>query len=225
MGTGQVEEFLTAKLPQVSVLRFDADVVKTHVQAKKLLINFYATPGAVLVGTRGMLPYLTQNIETSVVSSLQSLLAIPNYDQEEKVLADLLALSEKTTNHLVIQFPDPEHRVLQTFSRSTTQLFQEQENQLRKNYQYPPYGILISIDIPVPQAKADMVQKRYAQVFDEYQPHTVINPGKRSNTACVHLDLKLVCTQSDLYTGLEYENLRALLRHLPLGASVQVEGS
>lgn len=147
IGRQMVEQELTRMFPDTPVFSFDRDVVKTRKQARDRIEQFYQTPGSILLGTEMGLLYLTEPVPLSGVISLDSLLSIPEWNIYERIMSLLVKTREMTTQEMLVQTRKPDDPILALAERGALGEFYKEEIAERKQYQYPPFTLLIKISV------------------------------------------------------------------------------
>lgn len=144
IGTDTVAEEIRKFFPKRKVFQIDADATSGVRKIKEVMANFYAEPDAVLIGTEMALPYL-ENIDNSVIISMDSLLHIPSYKIYEKMLHLSATISSFTKNKLIIQTRQIENSVIEALEKNDLSVFYEKDLEKRKLFNYPPYSTVIKI--------------------------------------------------------------------------------
>ncbi|MFC1730649.1 hypothetical protein ACFL6I_09980 [candidate division KSB1 bacterium] len=91
-GIQLVEEQLKERFPEHSFFRIDSDITNTYKKARAVVKEWQNTPGGVLIGTEMALSHIEEPIEHIAVASIDSLLSIPDFKIETKILSILLTL-------------------------------------------------------------------------------------------------------------------------------------
>ena len=145
IGIQQVYDELHKLFPQTPIILFDHITAKTYKKATFLRDTFYATKGAILLGTHMALPYLSEPIDHSVVVNMDALLATPTWRLEEENLALLLRLREVTKGTVFVQARSKETGVFEYARHGSVENFYTDELELRKKFGYPPYTTFIHL--------------------------------------------------------------------------------
>jgi len=147
VGIQNVAEEIKKILPKSEIFMMDADSVTTYKKVVKIRDDFFATPGAVLVGTEMALSFLNQDVENSVVVSLDSFFSIPDFKISEKVFHILLQMRALTSQKMLVQTRQPENPLFdQALSGNLIDFYREQVSE-RKNLNYPPFAKFIKLSI------------------------------------------------------------------------------
>lgn len=145
IGIQHIYDELHKIFPTIPTTLFDHITAKTYKKSSFLRDTFYKTKGSILLGTQMAVPYLTENIDLSVIVNMDALLATPTWRLEEENLALLLALREITTGKVLVQTRTPETSVLTYAKLGTVEHFYTEELELRKTFHYPPYVTFIHL--------------------------------------------------------------------------------
>jgi primosomal protein N' len=142
IGSERVEEELTKAFPEAHIARIDQDA--TPAQMRKRIKEALETPGSIVIGTEVLLPLLSPEnpIALGIIASADSLLALPFWRARERFVRVGLMLGERTEKTIVAT-RHPEDAALLALAAPTEGLFWQEETELRKILQYPPFGTLI----------------------------------------------------------------------------------
>ncbi len=138
---------------------FDHSTANTFNKAQKLAKQFYAQKSSILIGTGMALPYLTQAVSLSAVTSYEAARAIPSWRAEEYLLALLLQLREKTTKDCYVMLRTKPDQLLKYASRGLIDEFYNEEIMMRQTLSYPPYTIFILLSWYGSKAQLKAVQE------------------------------------------------------------------
>ncbi len=191
IGIERIEEEVAELFPDAPRFVFDGDRIKTRAQARKLIAQFEASHGGILIGTPMTVPYLTL-IERTAVISIDSLFAIPDFRMNERIFALILALREKTSGTLIVQTRMDDTTLLEQALKGDLLAFTEDELGLRKAFSYPPYGTIIKITLRGKRAELPTELERlkaYLVESNPISPQTITREPK--NMFRMHLILKL----------------------------------
>ncbi|MCH7597789.1 hypothetical protein IID27_01955 [Patescibacteria group bacterium] len=217
IGTQRVRLELKKKLPLTNVFVLDSDTVKTSTQALTIVKKFYSTEGSVLIGTEMSLPYLNDPITYTAVTSIDSLLSLPDPKVYERVFFILLKIRAMTQKTFLVQSRQPELPLLRYGLEGNLNDFYRSELKQRKQFNYPPFSTLIKITAVGTLSKTISEMEKIKKLLDAYEvtiypAFTPLMKGKYS----LHGLLKI---PSERWPD---KKLRGLLRALPLYISVDV---
>ncbi len=168
IGIQQIYDEVHKLFPNTPIILFDHITACSYKKATFLRESFYKTKGAILLGTQMAVPYLTKDVDLSVVVNMDALLATPTWRLDEENLALLLTLRERTKGNVLIQTRSPLTEVLTHAKQGTVERFYTEELELRKTFNYPPFATFIHLTW---QGEPDVVKKiedDVTAVFTEY---------------------------------------------------------
>ncbi len=168
IGAELVAEEISAQFPNHSVLRLDADSVKTHKEATTVIKKFYDTPGGVLVCTEMALLYLDQKVENVAVASIDSMFGVPDFRIRERILSILIRLRTLAVKNFLIQTRNTEEPVFTFAEKGNLIDFYRQEIIDRETYDYPPFTVLIKISLSGEKTKVEEAMSRVGEFLKEY---------------------------------------------------------
>lgn len=145
IGIETVEKELRKNLPDVNIFRIDTDTVKNHKKAKSIATEFYKTPCSILIGTEMAILYLDEQIESTVVATIDSLFAIPDFRGNEKIMNILLKMRQLSANKFVVQTRSIDEPVFDYAIKGNIADFYRSEISEREHFAYPPFVTLVKI--------------------------------------------------------------------------------
>jgi len=143
IGIQQIEDKLKTELAEFPLTIFDHTNITTHRQAKQAVGSFYDSKGAILLGTAMALPYLTEPVSLSAITSLDAARSIPTWRADEELFGLLLRLRELTEEEVIVQTRTAVDELLHNAEKGAVDHFYNDESALREMVGYPPYSILI----------------------------------------------------------------------------------
>ena len=217
IGIERIVLYLKDKLPQAKLFVLSSDTAKTPPQAKKIADEFYATPGAILVGTEMAMSYLQSDVTNSVISSLDSLLCIPDFHIEEHIFGIIATLREQTTSTLFIETLLIKNSMLKHAQNGSLTQYAEEELQLRKKLNYPPYTNLIKVTCSGTRATVIKDMQTFIELTDAYKPRVFAGFIPRGGNLELHALIRLpINAWPDTH-------LVEILRSLPPAFSVDID--
>jgi len=147
VGTESIALEIMKKYPNRTVFIIDREHTKTHAQAKKVRNEFYATEGAVLVGTDMAVNYIHTVIPHIHIASIDALFTLPHYAIREKIMRTILVLQNKATTTFTIQTRIADDSLFKNIKEGMLTEFYRDEFKARKQYEYPPFTTLIRISV------------------------------------------------------------------------------
>ncbi|TRM12348.1 primosomal protein N' [Lentibacillus cibarius] len=152
-GTQRIEEALTQLIPQARVLRMDVDTTRRKGAHEKLLNQFANKEADILLGTQMIAKGLDfENVTLVGVLTADSMLHLPDFRSAEKTFQLLTQVSGRAGRHdlpgeVIVQTYTPEHYSIELASQYDYLQFYQNEMQMRKKFQYPPYVFLALITV------------------------------------------------------------------------------
>ena len=155
-GTQKVEQELVRHFPGIRVIRMDVDTTSRKGAHEQLLRKFGRGQADVLLGTQMIAKGLDFPDVTLVgVIAADSMLHLPDFRSAERTFQLLTQVSGRAGRHekpgkVVIQTYNADHYSIRMAANRQTELFYQQESQVRKKHFYPPYCGLFSFLISHP---------------------------------------------------------------------------
>ncbi len=161
VATESIEQFIHDKFPHAVTFVFNSDRVKTQKQARRMIADYYNTPGAILIGTEMALLYTKEEIEHIAVVSIDSMFSIPDFSIHERILTNLLRAKSLASKTFLLQTRNPESPIIGFAHSGNIREFVRAELKDRRTYKYPPYSFMIKL---VVQGAPTVVQKEAEQL-------------------------------------------------------------
>ena len=152
LGTERLEEVVQKEFPSARLLRWDADTTRRKGEHELILSHFSAHRADVLIGTQMLAKGLDLPLVTLVGIVLAEVgLNLPDYRAAERSFQVLTQVAGRAGRsplggHVVLQTYQPDNYVIQAASRHDFEGFYQQELELRKSLNYPPYSRLIRLE-------------------------------------------------------------------------------
>ena len=218
IGIDLVAQKIRDKFPDVTLTQIDSDNIKTVTQARAAITEFKNHPGSILLGTEMMLSYLTGKIDNAVVVSLDSLLSIPDFRMNEKIVHTLLKIRSMTERHMVVQTRKADEKIFDYALKGNLSDFHRAEIDERKRWNYPPFTTLVKITI---EGKKDEISLEMAEIQKNFEPYVVdIFPAFTHTVRGNYVLHGLVRIPRDKWPDME---LAAKLRALPPYVTVNID--
>ena len=164
VGFEKVFEETKANFPKIPIFRVESGVIKTSKQVEKTISDFYKESPAILVGTEMAIPYLRKPIPTSVIVSVDNMLSLPDYSISERLFSLVIHIYDATEKCLVVQTRHEKNEIFEYLTQKSISGFQENELEKRKEFNYPPFTVLVKITII---GKEDQVKSRARALREE----------------------------------------------------------
>ncbi|MEB9518951.1 primosomal protein N', partial [Bacillus cereus] len=168
-GTQKVEEEITKLFPEARVIRMDVDTTSRKGMHEKLLKAFGEEKADILLGTQMIAKGLDFPKVTLVgVLTADTMLHLPDFRASEKTYQLLTQVSGRAGRHelpgeVVIQTYTPEHYSIELAKNQQYDVFFDQEMQMRRTRQYPPYYYVVLVTVSHPELlKAVQVTEKIA---------------------------------------------------------------
>jgi primosomal protein N' (replication factor Y) len=169
VGIDSVEVEIKKQHPESSIFTLDKDRVKTHEKAKEIIRTFEETPGSILLGTEMALPYLTFKIQSTIIASLDSFFAIPDFRIGERIMQILIKLRSITTEQFLLQTRNPEAKLLEYGLKGNLMDFYKDEISEREQFLYPPFKTIIKLTL---EGTKDRVTSLITEAKQKFASHT-----------------------------------------------------
>jgi primosomal protein N' len=186
IGIQSTHDELRKILPQTPIILFDHTTATTYKKARFLQETFYSTKGAIMLGTHMAIPYLTKEIENSLVVNMDALLTTPTWRLEEENLALLLRLREVTKSSVFIQTRSREHELLSYARYAEVERFYTDELALRKSFNYPPFARFIHLTWQAPQDEAKKIEVEVQKLLEHFAISIYQSPRAPKGTVIAH---------------------------------------
>ncbi len=152
LGTERLEEVVQKEFPGARLLRWDADTTRHKGEHELILSHFSAHRANILIGTQMLAKGLDLPLVTLVGIVLAEVgLNLPDYRAAERSFQLLTQVAGRAGRsplggQVVLQTYQPENYVILAASQHDSEGFYQQELELRKALNYPPYSRLIRME-------------------------------------------------------------------------------
>lgn len=216
IGIQQVYDELHKLFPNAPTILFDHMSARTYKKATFLRDTFYNTKGAILVGTHMAIPYLTESVDLSVIVNMDALLATPTWRLDEENLALLLTLREQTDGPVYVQTRAEKAEILEHAKYGTVESFYDEELNLRKSFNYPPYATFIHLTWQGASEQVKKDEARIAELLKEFNPSIYQSPNTTAENTVMYCLIRLP------RESWPNETLSGLLRTLPPSIRIMI---
>jgi primosomal protein N' len=145
IGIENVLQEIQKKIPDREILILDKDHAKTPKQIKKIINQFYEEPASILIGTEMALLYLSEQIDNTVIISIDAMFSLPDFRVRERILNILIKSKDLTRENFIIQTRHPEDLIFRHAMDGNLAEFYRFELADRKKYDFPPFSLIIKI--------------------------------------------------------------------------------
>jgi primosomal protein N' (replication factor Y) len=154
-GTQKLERELAKRVPELEVIRLDADAVEKPEQLRGALERFARAERAVLVGTQMVAKgHHFPGVELAAVVDADMGLALPDFRAEERTFQLLTQLAGRSgrdaPGRVLVQTFQPDSRAVSYAGRHDVRGFLDEELERRRSLGYPPFRHLVRIVVSGP---------------------------------------------------------------------------
>ena len=154
-GTQKLERELARELPDLELVRLDADAVAKPEQLAALLRRFAETDGAVLLGTQMVAKgHHFAGVELAAVVDADTGIGLPDFRAEERTFQLITQLAGRSgrdaPGRVLVQTFQPDSRPVSYAARHDVSRFLAEELGRRKALDYPPFAHLVRIVVTGP---------------------------------------------------------------------------
>lgn len=192
IGIQQVYDEAVTTFPTSKVFLLDHVTGSTRKRAKKIIDDFYATRGAILVGTQMTIPYLgLQGADISAIISLDATRANPTWRADENVFRLLLQLREQSTQEVLVQTRTTPDSVLQNAIHGSVEVFYNEEIELREMLNYPPFSCFVLLSWVGEKAVVLQIEEQIKQMTAPAVASFYSNPSSTDSKVLRHALFRL----------------------------------
>jgi primosomal protein N' (replication factor Y) len=160
-GTQKLERELARELPELELIRLDADAVAKPEQLADSLRRFADAEAAVLLGTQMVAKgHHFTGIELAAVIDADTGLAMPDFRAEERTFQLITQLAGRSgrdaPGRVLVQTFQPDSRTVAHAARHDVGRFMTEELERRQALDYPPYSHLVRIVVTGPELEPVM---------------------------------------------------------------------
>ena len=154
-GTQKLERDLARELPDLELIRLDADAVAKPEQLTSSLARFVDAKGAVLLGTQMVAKgHHFEGVELAAVVDVDTGLGLPDFRAEERTFQLITQLAGRSgrdaPGRVLVQTFQPEARPVVHAARHDVPRFLAEELERRQALEYPPFAHLVRIVVAGP---------------------------------------------------------------------------
>ena len=168
IGAQKGEEDLRVLFPEGVFFRLDKDTAPTKKKAERIIEDFYAHPGSILIGTEMALAYLHKKIAATAVLSIDSLFMLPDFRINEKIFSLLMKLRSRAIKTFIIQTRAADNPLFGHVLRGNMLEFYREEIQAREMFHYPPFTTLIKLTWNGTESQIIKIKQEIESLFEAY---------------------------------------------------------
>lgn len=171
IGTEQVERSLKAIFPELRLLRMDADTTRHKGSHDKIIKAFRTHKADVLIGTQMIAKGLHfPHVTLACVLNCDSALNIPDFRSSEHAFQLLTQVAGrsgrgKLKGKVIFQSALPSHPLIEMAKGQDFEVFFDEEIEVRKLFEYPPFTQMIKINF---QGEDEKQLEFYAKRFKDF---------------------------------------------------------
>jgi primosomal protein N' (replication factor Y) len=155
-GTQKLERELEREVPELELIRLDADAVAKPEQLALSLQRFAAAEGAVLLGTQMVAKgHHFAGVELAAVVDADTGLGMPDFRAEERTFQLITQLAGRSgrdaPGRVLVQTFQPDSRTVAHAARHDVGRFLTEELERRRALDYPPFSHLVRIVVSGPE--------------------------------------------------------------------------
>jgi primosomal protein N' (replication factor Y) len=160
-GTERLEAELAARVPELELVRLDADSVGGPAELADALARFRAADRAVLLGTQMVAKgHHFEGVALAAVVDADTGLALPDLRAEERTFQLLTQLAGRSgrdaPGRVIVQTFSPDARPVVLAARHGVEEFLAGELERRRELGYPPYRHLVRVVVAGPSARGPL---------------------------------------------------------------------
>lgn len=217
IGIDKVQEEIKSNFPKIDIFKIDSDSTKSEKDINETLAKFRAKPGSILLGTELAIQNFSEKIDHIAISSMDSLFSLPDFRIQEKMMYNLIRLRAQATRSILVQTRKAEQKVFEYGLKGNLSDFYRMTIDERKQFEYPPFSIIIKITI---EGKKDEIANTMADVAKFLEPQTIdIFPAFTSTVRGKSVIHGLIKVAKHAWPDLELSNK---LRSLPPNVMVKI---
>ena len=170
-GTQRLERELARELPELELIRLDADAVARPEELAASLRRFTKARGAVLLGTQMVAKgHHFEGVELAAVVDADTGLALPDFRAEERTFQLITQLAGRSgrdaPGRVIVQTFQPDARPIVYAARHDVPRFLTEELERRKALGYPPFAHIVRIVVsgPAPEPVQRALQELRAGI-------------------------------------------------------------
>jgi primosomal protein N' (replication factor Y) (superfamily II helicase) len=154
-GTQKLERDLARELPDLELIRLDADAIAKPEHLAASLARFAEASGAVLLGTQMVAKgHHFAGVELAAVVDVDTGLGLPDFRAEERTFQLITQLAGRSgrdaPGRVLVQTFQPDARPVVHAARHDVPRFLTEELERRKALEYPPFAHLVRIVVTGP---------------------------------------------------------------------------
>lgn len=169
-GIDRVAEEIRAAFPQINLFELHKDAAPSAAKATKIVADFYASRGSVLLGTEMAFSFLYKKVAATAIASFDSLFSIPDFRIREKIFRLILQTKNISKENFLIQTRNPSDPTVEFAVSGNLLEFYKKEIEDRASLNYPPFGLFIKVTVRGPKTFVVRETENLKNILSEYRP-------------------------------------------------------
>jgi len=170
VGTERIRDEIKAALPDVEMFHVDMDTTTTEKQISERIERWRSRPGSVLIGTEMALMHISGTVDHVAVASVDSMLALPDFRIEERLMYMLLRLRSIATRTVLVQTRRADNRIFEYGLKGNLSDFYRSVIAERKRFDYPPFSLLVKITL---EGRKEDIARQMGELQAHLAPHEI----------------------------------------------------
>jgi len=169
IGTDRIREELEKLFSDAKIYQIDKENT-TDKEAKNIIKDFEKNKGSILIGTEMAFSYIHNEVDHSIIVSIDGLLSIPSFNITQKILQTILKLQNITKSNLVIQTRNIENVILNNIINGNILTLIRQDLKEREFFNYPPFKKIIKITFIGNKIESEKAKNYLEKILQDYDP-------------------------------------------------------
>ncbi len=179
IGVETIEKELRRIIPHPFIFHLNKDAAPTPAKAMRTADDFLHTRGGILIGTEMALRYVRSPVEVAAVVSADSLIGMPDFRVNERLLSILTSIRALGREKVIFQTRSPENPVFSAAAEGNFLPFFEREIDERRKFAFPPFSLFIKIAWEGSPSRAAKDSELVRELFGETVHIVKVRAGGR----------------------------------------------
>jgi primosomal protein N' (replication factor Y) len=195
IGIDTIYNLIEEKRPNLKedskIFKLDRESIKKESDGKKIVQEFLKHDNSILLLTEIGLPFIPLTAYVAV-ASLDSLFSLPDFRIGERIVHNLIELSQHSEKYFLIQTRNADSQLLRTITGGGLMEFYRAEIAAREKLQYPPFMTFIKLTIQAPRDRAMQMLEELQELLADWSPSVFpAFTATVKNEAVINILLKL----------------------------------
>lgn len=169
IGIEKIEEEIKS-IEGAKVTRIDSDNSKTAKDIKNKIKSFYDSDDVLVTTDLGVRYLQDSSVDFSAIISLDSLLSLPDFRTNERIMHIILDLKSKTKEMIMIQARNLKHQIIEQALSGDLEGFVTEEIDARKVFGYAPFKHIIKLSIEGKKNQIRDEAEKIIRQLKQYNP-------------------------------------------------------